>query len=374
MSIERLIRQDDTWIAIDPVVGCAKDCQYCFLQIYGATPKKGEVIASPDDAIDSLLSYETYRPESPIMLASETDAFMNIPNIDYYSEFLRRYDARGIGNTLAFVTKCHVPDKFIDLASNLVNTRVIFYLSYSGLGKPIEPTTNIPKLRDNFPRLSRAGLDVIHYWRPFLPQNSNPDKIAEVVDHAAIYAKCTVAAGLKVNAGILQNISRFWPELAAQQIEYDKVATVWPIGVRDYVDQYTRTQHPDYPLFWVNSCALAYVLEGPEFNGMYGSHVCEGNHCPLDQRCICGDQFAEYRPTESDIQTAFDKMEITGGYNMDEQKRTIRINGEVSHGQLIYLRQKLKYNVLAGDEFVSENEWGGPAVGRDDLHLPYTQT
>lgn len=177
MSIEKIIRQDDTWIAVDPVVGCAKDCQYCFLQIYGATPKKGEVIVSPDEAINSLLSYETYRPESPIMLASETDAFMNIPNIAYYSEFLRRYDERGIGNTLAFVTKCHVPDKFIDLASNLENTRVIFYLSYSGLGKPIEPTTNIPKLRENFRRLSEAGLDVIHYWRPFLPQNSNPDKI-----------------------------------------------------------------------------------------------------------------------------------------------------------------------------------------------------
>lgn len=170
MSIEKIIRQDDTWIAVDPVVGCAKDCQYCFLQIYGATPKKGEVIASPDEAINSLLSYETYRPESPIMLASEADAFMSIPNIAYYSEFLRRYDDRGIGNTLAFVTKCHVPDEFIDLASNLENTRVIFYLSYSGLGKPIEPTTNVPKLRENFRRLSEAGLDVIHYWRPFLPQ------------------------------------------------------------------------------------------------------------------------------------------------------------------------------------------------------------
>lgn len=372
MSIEKIIRQDDTWIAVDPVVGCAKNCQYCFLQIYGATPKKGDIIASPDETINSLLSYKTYRPESPVMLASETDAFMNTSNIDYYSKFLQRYDERGVGNTLAFVTKCHVPDQFIDLTNSLKNTRVIFYLSYSGLDKPIEPTTNVHELKKNFPRLSEAGLDVIHYWRPFLPQNSTPEKIAEVIDYVAKYAKCTVAAGLKLNEGILQNVSKFWPELSSQQIEYEKVAAVWPSGARDYVEQYTRTQHPNYPLFWVNSCALAYTLEEPEFNGMYNSNVCERNHCPLPQRNICEDQFAEYKPTESDIQQALQKMEITGGYSINEKTKTIKVNGEVSHGQLIYLRQKLKYNVLAGNKFMSENEWGGPAVGRDDLHIPYT--
>lgn len=373
MSIEQFIRQDDTWIAVDPVVGCAKDCQYCFLQIYGATPKKGEVIMKPDEAIDNLLNYETYSPESPVMLGSETDVFMNISNIEYYSNFLKRYDNRAVGNTVAFVTKCHIPNEFIDLVSNLENTRVIFYLSYSGLSKPIEPTTNIIKLRDNFPRLSEAGLDVIHYWRPFLPQNSSPHKIAEVIDHAARYARCSVAAGLKLNEGILNNIVKFWPELRNQEIDYDKVSAVWPIGVRDLVDNYTREMYPDYPLFWVNSCALSYVLEKPEFNGMYKNSVCERNHCPLNQRGKCSHEYDDYIPTDSYIYESLKKMEISGGYTIDLSKRTIWLKGEISHGQLIYLRQKLKYNVLA-DGLVSDNEWGGPAIGRDDIHIPFTLT
>lgn len=235
MSIEKGVRQDDTWIAVDPVVGCAKDCQYCFLQIYGATPKKGEIILSPDQAIDNLLEFETYRPESAIMLGSETDVFMSNPNIEYFAEFIKRYDERNVGNPVAFVTKCHVPDSFIDMVEELQNTRVIYYLSYSGLGKPIEPTTNIERLRANFERLHKAGQDVVHYWRPFLPQNSSPQKIKEVIDHAAQYARCTVAAGIKLNPGILANVKRFWPELENANIDFSSVAVVWPEGVRDYL-------------------------------------------------------------------------------------------------------------------------------------------
>ncbi|MCA9387314.1 radical SAM protein, partial [Candidatus Dojkabacteria bacterium] len=252
MSIEMGIRQDDTWIAVDPVVGCAKNCQYCFLQIYGATPKAGEILLSPDEAIDNLMNFETYSPGSTIMIGSETDVFMSKTNINYFTEFIKRYDEREIGNPVAFVTKCHIPDNFIEMVDNLQNTKVIYYLSYSGLSKPIEPTTNIERLRQNFVRLHEAGQDIIHYWRPFLPQNSSHEKIQEVIDHAAKYAKCTVAAGIKLNPGILSNVKEYWPELAKANIDFNQVAAVWPEGVRDYLLNYVVKTYPHYPLYWVN--------------------------------------------------------------------------------------------------------------------------
>lgn len=47
MSISGLVRQDETWIAVDGIVGCKMDCKYCFLQIYNQTPNAGKILTPP---------------------------------------------------------------------------------------------------------------------------------------------------------------------------------------------------------------------------------------------------------------------------------------------------------------------------------------
>lgn len=372
MAIEQGVRQDETWIAVDPIVGCAKNCQYCFLQLYGATPKRGEVVLMPDESIDNLLSFHTYNPALPIMLGSETDVFMNLPNIEYFTNFLRRYHERGIPNPVALVTKCHIPDSFIEFTNTIPETRIIYYLSYSGLGRPIEPTTNIERVRENFIRLHSVGKDIVHYWRPFMPQNSSPASMMHVIDHVSRYARCTVAAGLKVNPGILAKVQDFWPELAAADIQFDQVAAVWPEGVRDFLRDYMSQVHPDYPFYWVNSCALAYVLDIPEFNGIYKGDMCSEAHCLSGQRGICSHHHDNVHPDNALIQDALDKMNITSDTRLDTANRRLIVDGDIDHGQLIYLRQRLSYPVVTSASVNTENEWGGPVIGRQDLHVPYT--
>ncbi|MCA9361707.1 hypothetical protein KC845_04105, partial [Candidatus Kaiserbacteria bacterium] len=102
MSIERGIRQDETWITSDPVVGCAKNCNYCFLQGYDKTQKPGMPIMSTEKAVDQIISFENYREDSPVMVGSETDAFMNRSNIDYFTELFKTYAERGLPNPLVF--------------------------------------------------------------------------------------------------------------------------------------------------------------------------------------------------------------------------------------------------------------------------------
>ncbi|MGH3571621.1 MAG: hypothetical protein ACRDS0_42105 [Pseudonocardiaceae bacterium] len=47
--------------------------------------------------------------------------------------------------------------------------RLLAYLSYSGLGPGIERGIRHAAIAENFPRLTRAGVPVVHYWRPSMP-------------------------------------------------------------------------------------------------------------------------------------------------------------------------------------------------------------
>ncbi|MGW7666715.1 hypothetical protein BX257_1421 [Streptomyces sp. 3212.3] len=80
----------------------------------------------------------------------------------------------------------------------------------------------------NFPRLHAAGIPVIHYWRPFLPQNSTPDALERIMYWVTRYADCTVAVGTKVKPTALNQIAGLWPQLADPHLEAQAADSVWP--------------------------------------------------------------------------------------------------------------------------------------------------
>ncbi len=371
MSIEKGIRQDDTWITADPVVGCAKDCNYCFLQGYDKTLKPGMPIMSADKSIDNMLSFENYRPDSPVMVGSETDAFMNRSNINYFTEFFKTYADRGLTNPLVFSTKCKIPDEFIELVKSNEAVRTVFYLSFSGLPQTIEPTIKSEHIKSNFERLKEAEIPTIHYWRPFLPQNAHREKIREIFDYAAQYATCSVAVGLKTNDEIIRQLINAWPELGDNVDQVNASADVWPEGVKDYIEEYVSSKFPEYPLYWVNSCALAYALQKPDFNAMFEGTACDANHCPPDQRERCAINLLGYKPTSESVNDALAQMELDCEFEIDENEKVVHIDGDVNHGQLIYIRQKINYPVKVRGEFLSTNEWSGHATNKESMHLPY---
>ncbi len=305
------------------------------------------------------------------MVGSETDAFMNRSNIDYFTELFKTYAERELPNPLVFSTKCKIPDEFIELIKANEAIKTVFYLSYSGLPQTLEPGIKGDQIRSNFERLKDAEIPTIHYWRPFLPQNSHREKIREIIDYVAEQATCSVAVGLKSNDEIIKHLIAAWPELGENADLANQSADVWPEGVRDYVEQYTSERHPDYPLFWVNSCALAYALQRPDFNAMFEGTVCAENHCPPEQRERCAINLLGYKPTNDAVQEALDQMDLDYTFDLNEEEKMIYVDGDVSHGQLIYLRQKLNYPIKTRGDFSSTNEWAGQASNRESMHLPY---
>ncbi len=73
-----------------------------------------------------------------------------------------------IYNDLIIVTKCKIPDVVLKRLKNMINNgrSIVVYLSYSGLGKDIEPNVKHEDIIDNFKNLSALNIPVIHYYRP----------------------------------------------------------------------------------------------------------------------------------------------------------------------------------------------------------------
>jgi hypothetical protein len=147
---------------------------------------------------------------------------------------------------------------------------VIVYLSYSGLDSAIEAGIRHEQIVANFPLLASAGIPIVHYWRPAFPVSATTETMTRVLDLAARYAACTMAAGLKVEAGALDRLSRHWPELAATP-GATTAECVYPAAFWDFIHR-AGDLHPGYPVFHTNSCALACVLGEADRFGVYGNH------------------------------------------------------------------------------------------------------
>jgi DNA repair photolyase len=364
MSIEGIIRQDETWIAIDGVVGCKMDCKYCFLQIYNQTPNAGKVLTPPNELIEKLLTFKNYTKDSYLMIGSETDIFMHSKNVEYLIQLISLLQYKSIQNKIVLVTKNSVPKKFIEFVNNnSLKDKIVFYFSYSGLPKEIEPAVNQDKLKDSIAEISENNLKVIHYWRPLLPQNTTADKIQEIADFINKYAMCSVVLGLKYNPKIIENMSKFWDDLKYTNY-ISNVGQIYPYNKKDLIYKYFQDNFPNYPLFETNSCALSYVNNKPDFNGFFNSEYCLNNKCPESQREICKISFRE--PTRDAILEAFNKANVFSTYKIIDNQ--LFVDSELEHGQLIFLRQLLNFPV-SPKSLLTKNEWSGAVTKSVDINL-----
>ncbi len=56
-----LIAEHDTWISVDPLVGCPADCAYCYLGPLELRAKRPTVRVRPQELVIELKRYLDYR-------------------------------------------------------------------------------------------------------------------------------------------------------------------------------------------------------------------------------------------------------------------------------------------------------------------------
>ena len=195
----------------------------------------------------------------------------------------------------------------------------VIYLSYSGLGKKYEPNVNYDDIKSNFKRLHENNIPIIHYFRPFIPENSDPKKIKEILDFVSQYTKVSVTTGLALRKDYIDKID-FWDVTKTKKTECLEAISLWPEQAYNYLfENYTHTQNN----FQTNTCALAETLKKPS-PGYYGTIECQKyNHCSKEQRALC----AKCKNQNIDLQERLHNLLVRLNINTDGMEVIIEDNG-----------------------------------------------
>lgn len=367
-----VIEMHSSWLAINSIVGCPNGCKYCLLQATNDNKCFPKEIVTPEEAVKQLLEYKYYDKDIPVCLLPNTDVFVNPKNIRYLLDLLTELERKNVTNDLVIITKCSIADNVIEKVKELKQKgqNVIFYISYSGLGKDIEPRISEEILKNNFKRLKENDIDVIHYFRPFLPQNSDPERIGEILDYVNQYTDISVTTGLALIETFIDKIE-CWNEVKKNKEVCLKANCVWPESAWNYFNNnYSHKQQ----IFQTNTCGLNTKLKRPSTQ-YYGTEECLNyNHCSNEQRERC--KLAHQKINENLIKTnctillkklGFDTTNIEFLFDRFGSLELKNIDLKISDAS--YLSYKLGIKVYVSTNKIASNTYNSTLNGAKPLVL-----
>ncbi|HSQ97840.1 MAG TPA: radical SAM protein [Rickettsiales bacterium] len=311
-----IIERHSSWLAINSIKGCNRGCKYCFLKECGLNMTKPKIMISPEESIKQLKEFHLYDENFPVAIFTHTDAFATKENETFLNELLKLIAKEKLPNPIVVVTKA-CPTGIIDEGIELMKKaqrQFIAYISYSGLKQDVERGINHDETRNAFKYFNNLDVPIVHYWRPFLPENSTPEKLQEVLDYVSKYAKASVYDGLKVY-DYMRNQIDFWPQLS-ELCKDDKLfkkiincSSIFPFKLEEF---FNKIKIPNnYPIFKRNVCALNYILNKTNTNGFYKNNDClKYSKCPCEFREKCKCFYEKYELNDKIVQKAFKKFNL----------------------------------------------------------------
>ena len=245
----------------------------------------------------------------PSCLESQSDAFATKENIEYTKQLLELLFKNNINNPIVFITKCHIPEDFIELIDKYEKEghKFVFFMSYSGLDSTVEVGVDKKVIEENFINLHKCNKTIVHYWRPFLKENSTPEVVERVYNFVKQYAVASIAIGLKITDDIIDNIS--WNELKANREEALKSDNVWDKTAYEYIFNNLKNRDDNYPIYQTTSCALGYALGEADRKFFYTTSICkECNKCLPEQKERCRKKYDNYKEVVNKLNSSLLKQ------------------------------------------------------------------
>lgn len=360
--VPRLISYHDTWMSIDPIHGCPYQCAYCVLRYGDKTGVRPQVIASPEETLKQLTQHPFFRPGiTPLAIGNETDILHPL-NKDYLIDLLGIFQAGGITNPISLITKTPLQNETLENIRKLDRLRIVFYLSYSGLGNHHEPGFRDENFRENFIRVKQWGFPIVHYWRPLLPENTTSDAIIRMLEFVSTVADASVVIGLKLHPE-LSKIINGSGGIRIPQDYLDKYGEWLEASAIDEIFATANRICPDYPIYRHGSCALARVLSKPNHTAtIYQKDICLPSHCPMTQRNVC----TSHRTVPNKDQVTLLLQSIGRNPPFQYSEDCIAIDDTFTQEEFIYLLHVLNYpvkvqqieyqNIYRGSIFSSQPE------------------
>lgn len=381
-----LIAEHDTWISVDPIIGCPANCKYCYLGPLGLRARKPIVRAEPDAMVQALESYlgaathgDRYGrlSRTPICFGNYTDTFMSDIGRNYFKEYAKLHAARFSSHPLCVVTKARLSADDLALLDELGQTIVIFlsqsFLNQTGQSRiELGPTSSEGDTIRNLNLFSGLRhIFPIHFLRPVTRRNvPNVERAVRIL--AAMRsagAVATVAVGLKLGPGV-ELSTQDLAKIAGENPAIKSMPEFFPSGAR--LDLLEAARIVDYPLYFNTSCAIALVTKRPEALGTWRLPMrwsrCEPCNCPRTQRSRCDAQRSdEVVPSEDEVAS------LPSQYGLPENSLTwigsesaIRLNQTVGQYTFNRLVHTLPYRIV-GLGVEPEEAWVGAFARESEL-------
>jgi hypothetical protein len=374
------VSEHDTWISIDPILGCPANCTYCYLGPLGLRARRPERRVEPAILASELKSYlaerisdDPYRrvARMPICFGNYTDTFMSSENIEYFCQYAKLHAASFPGHPLCVVTKARLMPADLHFLDALRHP-IIFFLSQSFLDRSefrtVErgPTSRPEDTIRNISIISSLrNIRAVHFLRPAtkrgVPSLARAFDLLRQVQDAGCLA--TVAVGLKVGPGVRLTDAELRDLLGEESKAVPGSSEVFPEDVREYLLRASRTL--DYPVYFHTSCAVALATGSAEMLGTWREPVrstrCEPCQCPPAQRSRCDlAHHQESAPTIAEIARLSPRFELpTGSLRWSERESAFRLESPVRQYTFNRLVHALPYRIV-GTSVKADEAWLGP--------------
>jgi hypothetical protein len=374
------VSEHDTWISIDPIVGCPANCTYCYLGPLKLRARRPAARVTPAELAPKIKQYLADRglddsymrlTRTPICFGNYTDTFMTRQNIDYFHEYAKLHAAEFPSHPLCVVTKARL--RYPDLqVLDTLGFPIIFFLSQSFLDRPgigpVErgPTSRVEDTLQNIRMISELrNIKAVHFLRPAtkrgVPSQARATETLRQIRDAGCLA--TVTVGLKVGPGVSLTDAQLLELLGEESKAVPGSSEVFPEDVRGYL--LTAARELTYPVYFHTSCALALATGHPEALGTWREPVrstrCEPCECPSAQRSRC--DLARNRataPSTAEASGLGPRFELpVGSLRWSDSESAFRLEKPVRQYTFNLIVHALPYRVV-GESVEADEAWLGP--------------
>jgi DNA repair photolyase len=373
------LQMHDSWLAVDPVIGCKASCAYCLLRLANWTGVRPEVVRTVDEIVSDLLHHKYFRPNTTrLCFGTRTDVLL--PEVTPYAlQFLAALDERGLRNPVALISKLEVGEATAAALSRLTSVRVVFLASWSALPAGVEKGVPRDGALRTMSRLKAHGVPCIHYFRPLVPANTTDETFRHVLRSVAGRAVSTVHVGIKLNPNLRRHYAEHPVLEPAADVEAD-YGTWTPDGAVARLRQLAADEFPSHPLYEHTSCAMSHALREPDDTATFhrGS-VCLPSRCPPAQRNTCAEHAKP--PTADAVRATLRSMGLPN--SVDVHNGTVRLSGQLGQEDYCHLLHTINapiecdvafFRVFRGGIFDLADAQTGRSVRGSDSGIPSAQS
>lgn len=343
------LQEHDSWIALDPYIGCSNNCGYCFLRAHKRTGLKMDYSVLDEEILihELTLVLKNTPCEIPVSIGNKTDMLFNQMSQEQLLKIVKMISKISPDRNIVTITKSPIDREFAHKFADATNGKGIIFLSQSfasEINREIEKgkiANSIDTYKSFEVIADTEGLTGIHFWRPFLRSWNSIDQIRnrlKLLNDSG--CSCSIVIGIKGDFSIM----KYYSDLVKESVKYElfndcNVGDEW-LDNNHFKILKRDAKDINYPVFRATSCGISYVSKSVNINGFYYSerenNLCSQSTCSVTQKHICKTDLI-YRLENEERQSIISEFLDSLGIIQNEKGNLVPAINEYDYNHLFHL-------------------------------------